>query len=329
MGEVMGEVSVGSVRHNQPMPMRAVRSIDGRPTVVDVDEPSGDWPMLEVRSASICGSDLALLSWGLPVTIGHEVGGTIDGKAYCVEPTVHCGVCDQCLIGAPQRCRGSDTHGLLGVAFDGGLAERVRVPAECLVPLPENLPVEDASLVEPLAVSWHALRKVSAAPGERVLVVGGGSVGLLSVAAAKGMGLEVDLEARHPHQKAAGEQLGAGPPHGEYEIVVEAAGTDSSLASCMDHAAPGGRIAVVGVSHGSRAVPGIPWLMKELTLTGTMCYDRGRGGHEFAQAAQVLAADPQIAATVVTHRFALADAAEAFRVAADREGGAIKVVLQP
>ena len=59
---------------------------------------------------------------------------------------------------------------------------------------------------------WHALRRVSAAPGERVLVVGGGSVGLLAVAAARALGLEVDLEARHPHQKTAGQRLGAGAP---------------------------------------------------------------------------------------------------------------------
>ena len=308
--------------------MRAVRSIHGEPTLVDVDEPSGDWPLLEVRSASICGSDLALLSWGLPVTIGHEIAGTIGGKAYCVEPTLHCGTCDQCRIGATQRCRGSATHGLLGVAFDGGLADRVRVPADCLVPLPEGLPVADASLVEPLAVCWHGLNKVSATPGERLLVVGGGAVGLLAVAAARAMGLEADLEARHPHQREAGERLGAGSPRGEYEIVVEAAGTDSAMAMCLDRAAPGGRVAVLGADHGNRAIPGIPWLLKELTLTSTLCYSRGEV-HEFARAAEVLAADPQIAATVVTHRFPLDDVAEAFRVAQDRGSGAIKVVVEP
>ena len=72
--------------------------------------------MLEVGSASICGSDLGMLSFGLPVTIGHEIAGTVDGQGYCVEPTVGCGQCDQCRGGSPQRCRGSAPHGLLGVA---------------------------------------------------------------------------------------------------------------------------------------------------------------------------------------------------------------------
>lgn len=309
--------------------MRGVRSIDGKAAVLDLEDPTSDWPVLEVASTSICGSDLTLLGWNLPVTLGHEIAGTLDGRAYCVEPTVRCGRCDQCLLGAPQRCRGETPHGIIGVAFDGGLADRVAVPPQCLVALPDGLDVRDASLVEPLAVSWHALRKVAAAPGERVLVVGGGSVGLLAVAAAAAMGLEVDLEARHDHQRAAGERLGAGAPRGQYDITVEAAGTDTALATCVRKAAPGGRIALVGMAADDRRVPSIPFVMNELSMVGCNCYDNGAGGHEFAQSAAVLADNPQIARTVITHRFALEDAAEAFRVAADRAGGAIKVVLEP
>lgn len=165
--------------------------------------------------------------------------------------------------------------------------------------------------------------------GERVLVVGGGSIGLLAVAAARALGLDVDLAARHPHQIAAGERLGAGQPNGPYDIAVEAAGTGPALQQCVDAVAPGGRIAMVGVNTGTWAVPGLPLMMNELTIAGSYCYGRGRGGREFAEAATALAADPEIAAAVITHRFPLADAASAFRVAADRSAGAIKVVLHP
>ncbi len=309
--------------------MRAVRAVDGKPTLVEVLDPAGDWPVLEVGSASICGSDLTLVGWNLPITLGHEIAGTLHGSAFCVEPTVRCGDCDQCRAGSPQRCRGGAPHGILGVAFDGGLADRVAVPPECLVPLPTGLGVEDGSLVEPLAVGWHALRMVSAQPGERVLVVGGGSVGLLAVAAAAAMGLEVGLEARHDHQRVAGERLGAHPPTGQYDITVEAGGTDSALATCVAKTRPGGRIALVGMATGDRRVPGIPFVMNELTMVGCNCYAKGPDSHEFAEAAAALAADPEIAATVITHRFPLSEAAEAFRVAADRASGAIKVVLQP
>jgi threonine dehydrogenase-like Zn-dependent dehydrogenase len=88
-------------------------------------------------------------------------------------------------------------------------------------------------------------------------------------------------------------------------------------------AAPGARIAMAGFAQGDRRVPGMAFLMNELTMVGCSCYDNGAGGHEFA-----LAANPEIAATVITHRFPLVDAAEAFRVAADRASGAIKVVLE-
>jgi threonine dehydrogenase-like Zn-dependent dehydrogenase len=309
--------------------MRAVRAVNGAATVVDVDEPTGDWPVLQVSSVSICGSDFTLLNLGLGFTLGHEIAGTVDGVPYCVEPTVFCGECDQCRAGATARCRGTGPHGLIGVAFDGGLADRIAVPPTSLVPVPAGLPVTDASLVEPMAVCWHALRQASAVAGERVLVVGGGSVGLLAVAAARAMGLSVDLQARHAHQIAAGERLGAGQPSGKYDITVEAVGSNAALAACVEHAAPGGRIAVVGVNYGDVTLAGLPFLMNELSVFGSFCYGRPHGAHEFAEAAAALAADPDIAATVVTHRFPLADAAEAFRVAADRAGGAIKVVLQP
>lgn len=309
--------------------MRAVRSAGGKPAVLDVDEPTADWPVLEVGAVGICGSDLTLVGWNLPVTLGHEIAGTVDGRAYCVEPTVRCGECEQCLAGAPARCRGDTPHGLLGLAFDGGMAEKVAVPAECLVPLPDGLAVSDASLVEPLAVSWHALTMVHARPGERVLVVGGGSVGLLTVAAARAMGLEVDLEARHEHQRVAGERLGAGSPHGRYAITVEAAGSESSITTCVKRTTPGGRIALVGMPKEDLRVPGIPFVMNELSMVGCNCYGSPYGPREFEAAARVLGDNPDIAATVITHRFALAEAAEAFRVAADRASGAIKVVLQP
>lgn len=309
--------------------MRAVRSAGGEAAVTEALIAATDWPVLEVAAAGICGSDLKLVGWNLPVTLGHEVSGTLDGRAYCVEPTVRCGACDQCRMGAPQRCRGTAPHGILGVAFDGGMADRVAVPPECLVPLPAGLPVADASLVEPMAVGWHALRMVGAVPGERVLVVGGGAIGLLVVAAARAMGLEVDLDARHEHQRLAGDRLGAGSPRGQYPVVVEAAGTDSALAECVRRGGPAARIALVGFDQGDRKLPAIAFTMNEMTMVGCNCYDNGSGGHEFAQAAEALAADPEIAAAVITHRFPLSDAAEAFRVAADRSAGAIKVVLEP
>jgi 2-desacetyl-2-hydroxyethyl bacteriochlorophyllide A dehydrogenase len=308
--------------------MRGIRSTADGPAVVEVDEPTGDGLLLEVRSSSICGTDLGFLAMGpLPFTFGHEFAGVVDGVPYAVEPTLRCGTCTECLAGHTQRCVGE--HGNLGIFIDGGLADRVRVPQENLVALPAGLDVADACLVEPAAVAWHGVVRAAIQPGERVVVVGGGSIGLLAVAAARHLGHDVDLEARHPHQVAAAERLGAGRPSGEYDVVVEAAGSESGLARCADLARPGGRVVLLGVYHGLAPVPGAMTLVKELTWIGAMAYEQHGDAREVDEVAAMLAGTPEIARTVITHRFPLDDAAEAFRVAADRASGAIKVVLEP
>lgn len=308
--------------------MRGVRSTAGGPAVVDVPEPPGDDPVMDVVSSSICGTDLGFLAMGpLDFTFGHEFAGLVDGVPYAVEPTISCGACDECRAGHTQRCTGE--HRNLGIFVDGGLADRVRVPRRNLVALPAGLPVEDACLVEPGGVAWHGVRRATLQPGERAVVVGGGSIGLLAVAAARAMGHDVDLDARHPHQRAAAERLGAGSPAGAYDVVIDAAGSESGLVRATELARPGGRVVLLGVYHGLVPVPGVMTLVKELSWIGAMAYERHDDRREVDDVAAMLAADPDIAATVVTHRFPLDDAADAFRVAADRAAGAIKVVLHP
>jgi threonine dehydrogenase-like Zn-dependent dehydrogenase len=161
------------------------------------------------------------------------------------------------------------------------------------------------------------------------VVVGGGSIGLLAVAAARHLGVASDLEARYPHQRAAGEQLGAGAPSGQYDVVIEAAGSESGLARCAELARPGGRVVLLGVFYGIAAVPGVATLVKELSWTGAITYGRHDGVRDVDAAAAMLGAAPDIAATLITHRFALDEAAGAFRAASDRKSGAIKVAIHP
>jgi len=309
--------------------MRAVRGHEGRPRLVEVDEPPGQGELLSMRAVGICASDLGYLSFGTERVLGHElVGQRADGTPVAVEGLYGCGECEHCLDGRYNLCDQA-TRQALGIFNDGGMAEQFRAPVERLVELPAGLDVTNGSLVEPAAVSWHGVRVAGPTAGTRVAVVGAGSVGLLAVAAAQTQGAaEVSLESRHAHQKELGERLGATQPSGLYDVVVEAAGTASALQRSVELLAPGGTIAVLGVHYGGLDVSYTALLTKEARLVASMGYCRHEGGRDMQQAAEMLAARPEIADSLITHRFPLEEAPEAFRVAADRRSGAIKVVVE-
>jgi threonine dehydrogenase-like Zn-dependent dehydrogenase len=211
------------------------------------------------------------------------------------------------------------------------MVEQFRAPTERLVPVPAGLDVRDACIVEPTSVSWHALRLAGTGPGTRVAVVGAGALGLLAVAGARRMGAEdVALEARHPHQREAGERLGARiGTSGTYDVVIEAAGSQESLAQCAQLVGPRGIISVLGVHFGPVQLDWMPLFFHEASVIPSLGYCAHDGVREFEEAAAMLAEEPEIARTVITHRFPIEDAAEAFRVASERASGAIRVVIEP
>jgi len=277
--------------------MKAVRGAEGGVTVVDVDEPPGTGELLEMKSTSVCASDLLYIRFGTRKILGHELAGVReDGTAVVVEALYGCMECEQCLRGAYNLC---PTHGerALGVTADGGMAEQFRAPAARLVPLPPGLDVRDAPIVEPASVSWHALRLAETGPGKRVAVVGAGAIGLLAVAGARRMGAnDVSLEARHPHQWEAGERLGArAGTEGAYDVVVEAAGSSASLARSIELVAPGGTIVVLGVYMGPVELDWMPLFHREARVIPSLGYCRHDHGREMEDAAAMIAEEPEIA----------------------------------
>ena len=163
-------------------------------------------------------------------------------------------------------------------------------------------------------------------------MVGAGALGLLAVAGARRLGAEdVALEARHPHQKEAGERLGAriGCRRGSTTSWSRRPGSEASLARCGELVAPGGTIVVLGVHFGPVQLDWMPLFHKEARVIPSLGYCAHDGGREMEDAAAMLADDPDIARTLITHRFPIEDAAEAFRVASDRAGGAVRVVIEP
>jgi len=311
--------------------MRAVRFTDDGVEVVDVPAPSGEGVRVRMRAAGICGSDLHMLEHGYhpPVTVGHELAGQLaDGTPVAIEPLVPCGTCEFCATGDYNLCRSAAAM-IVGIMRDGGMADELLVPARCLVPLPAGVPVRDASLVEPLAVCLHGYRKIGLHGGQRVAVVGGGSIGLLAVATARAVGAEVGLVARYDAQNAAGERLGAAPAEGEYDVIVECAGTESALQKCCELAKPGAALVLLSSYWEGVSFPGFMLMLKELRVQPSSMYGRHAAGRDIDGAAALLAAMPELARTVITHRLPLDAAPEAFRIARDRKAGAIKVVLEP
>ncbi len=166
--------------------------------------------LVDVAAAGICGSDIHAYEWtpgyefmtaAMPVTIGHEFSGIVRATGQGVTkfkrgdrvvcwPTVTCGKCHACEAGRPQYCQGRCT---IGLHIDGGFADSVVVPAANCHRIPENLALDVAALTEPLSISVNAVDVAQVQPGDRVVVLGPGPIGLGAAWVAQKRGAEVLL----------------------------------------------------------------------------------------------------------------------------------------
>lgn len=181
--------------------MQAARLYDKELIRIDdiaVPSISDDEVLLRTGAAFICGTDVRFFKNGKPntsdepVVLGHEFAGTIEkvgknvtgytpGMRVAVAPNYGCGTCDQCVSGDSHLCRKSEA---IGVTIDGGFAEYIRIPAPAvrqgnITPLNESISFAEAALAEPLSCVYNAYEKVGIYPGDTVLVIGAGPIGLL------------------------------------------------------------------------------------------------------------------------------------------------------
>jgi len=311
--------------------LKAVRATDRGIAVVDLDEPPGTGELLRIRSASICVSDFMYMKYGSRRVMGHELAGfREDGTAVAVESFYSCLHCELCRTGRYNLCA-AQSERALGWSLDGGMSEHFRAPAPHLVALPSGLDIRDACLVEPAAVAWHAVHLGGVGEATRVAVVGAGALGLLAVSAARRQGApEVAVETLFRHQEAAAERLGAHVgAEGLYDVVIEAGGTSGSLARSIELVAPSGTVSALGVHMGKVEVDWSLLFEREARVLPSRGFCSHGGVREIEEAAAMLAADPEIPRTLVTHRFPIEDAAEAYRVAEDKSTGSIRVVVEP
>lgn len=308
--------------------MKAIQISNKSPHLVNLPEPQGDGVKVTIRVASICSSDLHLMSngWAENRILGHEFAGvTEDGTAVAIEPIVACGACDFCDDGNHNHC--NEQAQLLGVGLDGGMAESIIVPPNILVPIPTGLAIENASLIEPLAVALHGLNRANITSKDKILVIGAGAIGLMAIVGLQARGLSCDLVARYEHQKiiAAQFQSSAGITDG-YSLVIDAVGNSDSVQQAVQRLRPMGRILMLG-SFWDGANLDLQFSAKELTIIGAATYQCGSTNRDFAEAAAILANDASIADHMITHRFPLEACNEAFNAAGDRSQGAVKVVF--
>ena len=310
--------------------MRAVMSSDGSVFVADHEEPTGTGELITVTSAGICGSDLHLIASGLSgVILGHEFGGfTTDGTLVAVRPTGECGSCPQCTSGFPHTCHQA-TASLHGTTINGGLAEFVRVEPSRLVPVPTGTDPAAVGLVEPLAVAIHAINRVPLRSGMSALVVGSGSIGLLTAAVLADRGITVEIVCRHPHQFVAAEKLGVkavSKPGTNYDVSFDAVCTQESLDTCFTATRPRGNVVEFGMIWGTIQLKN-HMMLKEISLIPSMFYSHNHEQNDFEDAVDMMVRHSELTTTLITHRFSLEESVRAFTVANDRQAGAIKVHL--
>jgi len=308
--------------------MRAVTSSQGSVIVGNHDDPTGSGELITVTSVGICGSDLHLISSGLSgVILGHEFGGfTEDGTLVAVRPTGECGTCPQCLSEFPHTCHQAAAS-LHGTSINGGLAEFVRVETSRLIPVPAGTDPATVGLVEPLAVVIHGINRVTLRPSMSALVVGSGSIGLLTAAVLADRGINVDIVCRHPHQFKAAEKLGVNAvskPGANYDVSFDAVCTQESLDTCFNATRPRGDVVEFGMIWSNIQLKN-QMMLKEISLVPSIFYSHNHEQDDFLDAVDMLVRHPELTATLVTHRFSLEDSVRAFEVANDRQAGAIKV----
>jgi 2-desacetyl-2-hydroxyethyl bacteriochlorophyllide A dehydrogenase len=263
----------------------------------------------------------------------------VPGEPVVVEPISACGACPRCRSGEPNLC---PSIKILGSRLPGGFADVVAAPRSSVYAVPKGLDLDTAVLAEPLAVAVHAVDLGRVGSGAEVLVLGAGSIGLLTAFAAARAGGTVTMTARHPHQGEAARQLGAvrivatdrdavlaATRDRQPDVVLETVGGDSStIELALEAVRPGGAIVSVGLFTRPITLHPLRFLAKEARVTASMMYSRKGDRPDFVTALAFLREEQRRLATLITHRVPLDAIARGFAIAADKSSGALKVCVE-
>ncbi|MDQ4134042.1 MAG: 2,3-butanediol dehydrogenase, partial [Actinomycetota bacterium] len=299
--------------------MKAVRFHGKEDVRVEpVDEPSPAAGEVKLRNAhsGICGSDLHVFyspeTSGLdftrphPVTgamppqiLGHEFSGTVVelgegvdgyqiGDRVAVWPVYYCGQCAACVKGRFNACQRIGFHGL--TSHGGGMAEFTTVAADKLHKLPDNVDLRMGALVEPMAVSWHAVSQSGVEPGQSALIAGAGPIGIGIWFALRARGVERILvsepsAARRAVMSKLGENTTVDPTKEDLadnvadftngsgvDVAFDAAGAGVAVSSALMALTPGGRLVIVAVHERPVEVNPNTLVLAETSVVGALAY---------------------------------------------------------
>jgi len=352
--------------------LAVMKTKDGRGvTMAEIEKPSPaeDEVLVRVEAASICGSDLHMYEslrgyeWiTLPLILGHEFCGIVEssggaageglvGKRVLINPYVPCGVCYNCRRGNTNLCDyGMDAMAKVpakslkyGFRENGGMAGYAVVKAGNALPLPDGLSAETASILEAVGIGVRAIERSNVKPGDRVVVIGPGPIGLSLTASLSNLGLSelIVTGLRKDEQRLRlARELGAthivyadevddveairGITGGQgVDHVFDTSGFPASVVSAVRMCVKGGEVLLVGISPQPSTIPTSEIVRGEVTIKGVYGVTEQTLKRTIAMAASGKYAYDKL----VTHVYPLEQAAEGFEAGLAKQ--AVKVVLRP
>ena len=316
--------------------MKALRVSGGELSLQDISKPSNDGEALvRVLRSGICNTDLEIARGyaGFSGTIGHEFVGVVEsandrlliGKRVVGEINAGCGACELCRRGDPRHCPNRTVLGIHG--REGAHAEFLRLPDANLIEVPEAVSDNSAVFVEPLAAAFGITEQVKIESKEKVAVIGDGKLGLLCTRSLSTICGEITQLGKHRAKLDLAEKYGnvtgimledAPALAREFDIVVEASGSESGFDTALNLLKPRGKLVLKSTFHGSTTWQASRVVVDEITIVGSRC---GR----FAPALELLSTKAVEVEDLISDELPLSRGVDAMKHAA--EPGVLKVLL--
>lgn len=312
--------------------------------------------MIQVLKAGICGSDIHYWDLGYPagLVMGHEFCGVVldngnrtdikVGDRVTALPISPCGCCEPCDTGNMQYCKKTWDHAV-GLSLDnpGGLTSKINIRSDLAFKVPDNVSSEEAAMVEPTAVGLHAIDLANIKVGDKVLVIGGGIIGLVSAMFAKMQGASlVIVSETNPLRGEKAVKLGVADmwidaldkdvlkvmnekSNGGFDEVIECCGNSPAVSTAISAVKPGGTIILVGVAMKPIEVPMLAAVMGEITMKGAIGYTK----EEFGLCLDMMARKQIDVTKFISEIVGLTQVQESYEKLSSGNSDAIKILVDP